>query len=267
MIGWLLRGWRRRRRLRKGGIPEDRWRVVRDSLPLLRALAADEERRLRDLSLLFLDEKSIEGAGGVVVDETMRLTVAAQACLPILNLGLDWYDGWASVILYPAEFVPTIEWVDEAGVVHSEAEVRSGESWLHGPVILSWEDVRAAGAGDGYNVVLHELAHKLDALDGASDGIPPLHRGMEPGEWARVFMAAFDDLRARIERGEETSLDPYAAEAPEEFFAVATEAFFEIPGTLLAAYPGLYAQLCAFYRQDPAGRTGTERPVEPADSP
>jgi Mlc titration factor MtfA (ptsG expression regulator) len=251
-----LRNGRRRRLLRSHAIPADTWRLVRRGLPLLQRLNADDERRLRELTLLFLHEKTIEAAGGLALDDVMRVTVAAQACLPILHLGLDWYDGWHAVILYPAEFVPRLEWQDEAGVVHVEEEVRSGEAWLHGPVILSWEDARMAGADDGYNVVIHEMAHKLDALNGATDGLPPLHRGMSVATWSTVFGAAFADHEARVARGEETFIDPYAAEAPEEFFAVVTELFFELPLDLHGIYPGVYELLRAFYRQHPLDSAG-----------
>jgi len=250
-MGWI-RNWRRRRLLRTQSIPEPLWRAAWEALPILHRLTADEVRRLRELALLFLHEKTIEPAGGLVLDDTMRVTIAAQAALPILNLGPDWYDGWYAVILYPDEFVPRVQWTDEAGVVHEGEEIRSGEAWLHGPVILSWEDVLHAGRGDGYNVVIHELAHKLDALDGAVDGVPPLHRDMTPARWGHAFTAAFDELTACVERSEEPLMDPYAAEAPEEFFAVASEYFFELPHELRDAYPEVYRQLQAFYRQDPA---------------
>ncbi len=224
-------------------------------MPALHPLDDDERARLHDLSLLFLHEKRLEPAGGLELDEIMGVRIAALACLPVLELGLDCYDGFASVIVYPEEFVvPGREQVDEAGVVHVGDDVLSGESWDFGPVILAWADVAASGQGDGYNVVAHEFAHKLDLLDGAVNGVPPLHGDMRVAEWTAVFQAAYDDLVAQVERGEEPWIDPYAAENPGEFFAVSVELFFDVPVDLQIAYPALYRQLAAYFKQDPAAR-------------
>ena len=190
---------------------------------------------MRALALLFLHEKSLEPAGGLVLDEAMRLRIAALACRPILQLGLDCYGGFVSVIVYPGEFlVRDRERVDEAGVVHTRDEILSGEAWEQGPVILAWEDVEASGRGDGYDVVAHECAHKLDLLEGDVNGLPPLPRGMRAGEWVGSFQVAYDDLVQRLDRGEEPWLDPYAAEEPAEFFAVCVEMFFDVPGPISA---------------------------------
>jgi len=197
----LLRNRRRRRILAAGRIADGTWSDVLAAVPVLRTLDDGERGRLRDLSLLFLHEKRIEAAGGLAVDETMRTRVAALACLPILELGLDCYDGFASVILYPGEFIVRREHVDEAGVVHVGDDVLSGEAWEAGPVILGWEDVEASGQGEGYNVVAHEFAHKLDLLDGAVNGLPPLHRGMSVAEWTSTFQAAYDALIGQVDRG------------------------------------------------------------------
>jgi Mlc titration factor MtfA (ptsG expression regulator) len=152
--------------------------------------------------------------------------------------------------------------VDHDGVQHHVEEPMTGESWLAGPVILSWEDAERRGEEQGYNVVIHEFAHKLDMLNGDANGFPPLHSGMSREDWSRVFGGAYEDFRARVERGEDTAVDPYAAESPAEFFAVLSEAFFEIPETVRAEHPELYAQLAAFYRQDPAGRPASEQENE-----
>jgi Mlc titration factor MtfA (ptsG expression regulator) len=249
--------WTRRRLTRiaaRDGIDADLWERVWSRLPLLAGLDRAESQRLRDLALLFLHRKAFEQAGDVRLDVSARLTIALQACLPILNLGLGWYRGWYAVILYPAEFVPQREWVDEDGVVWVSEEPMSGEAWEQGPVILSWADVQAGGVRDGFNVVLHELAHKLDMRDGAADGHPPLHPGMSDARWSQVFGAAYEDLSERLERGEQTGVDPYAAESPAEFFAVCSEGFFELPHRLRDEYPLVYEQLRDFYRQDPARR-------------
>lgn len=255
---WSYRNWRRRRIQQHDTLPETTWRDVVASLPLLGGLSGEELNRLRELVTVFLREKELVAAVGYGLSGDMRLKIAAQACLPILNLGLDYYAGWVSVIVYPDEFVPEHEFMDEDGVVHLVREPMIGESWERGPVILSAADVERSGEHDGVNVVIHEFAHKLDMLNGVSDGFPPLHREMERGAWTQAFTVAFDDFGAKVESGAETRIDPYAAESPAEFFAVASEAFFEIPHVLRREYPEVYRQLAAFYRQDPVARMGEE---------
>ena len=171
----------------------------------------------------------------------------------ILNLDLDYYRGWAEVIVYPDEFVAEYDYVDEDGVAHHVEEPMTGESWLDGPVILSWADAEQAGSGGGYNVVIHEFAHKLDMLNGDANGFPPLHAGMSRADWSACSGGLRRFLPARG-RGGNSRIDDYAAESPAEFFAVLTEAFFEIPAAVRDEYPEVYRQLAAFYRQDPAGR-------------
>lgn len=255
---WSYRNWRRRRIQQHDTLPETAWRDVVASLPLLGGLSGEELNRLRELVAVFLREKELAAAGGYGLSGDMRLKIAAQACLPILNLGLDYYAGWVSVIVYPDEFVPEHEFMDEYGVVHLVREPMIGESWERGPVILSAADVERSGEHDGVNVVIHEFAHKLDMLNGVPDGFPPLHREMERSAWTQAFTAAFDDFGAKVESGAETLIDPYAAESPAEFFAVVSEAFFEIPHALRREYPEVYRQLAAFYRQDPVARMGEE---------
>ena len=249
-----LKSWNRNRILRRNALPEAAWRTVVSALPLLRGLADEELARLRELVVLFLHEKEVVAAGGYAMGEAVRLKIAAQACLPILNLGLDYYAGWVSVIVYPDAFVPEHEYTDEAGVVHLVRDPMIGESWERGPVVLSGADVERSGEHDGVNVVIHEFVHKLDMLNGAPDGFPPLHRGMDSAAWSRAFSGAFDDFSVKVKSGEETVIDPYAAESPAEFFAVMSEVFFEVPHTLRREYPEVYRQMAAFFRQDPAGR-------------
>jgi Mlc titration factor MtfA (ptsG expression regulator) len=232
-------------------LPEATWAVVRDAFPVLAGLDVEPAGRLRTLAGAFLREKSVEPVQGLEMDADARAAVAALACLPVLELGLAAYDGWTSVIVYPGGFVTRGHDVDEAGVVHEFEEARSGESWLQGPVILSWEDVAASGQRDGYNVVIHEMAHKLDMLNGDANGFPPLGAGLDEVGWHRDMSAAFDDLNERLDHGRRCPIDEYAAETPGEFFAVASEYFFELPGVLEDAYPNVYRRLAAFYRQDP----------------
>jgi len=249
-----FRHWRRERILKRSPLDAKTWRSVLDRYPFTRALSAEERARLRDLVALFLHEKSVVAAGGLVLSDEMPICIAAQACMLILALDLDYYRGWAEVIVYPDEFVAEYEEVDEDGIVHQIKEPMTGESWLAGPVILSWADAKLRGIEQGYNVVIHEFAHKLDMLNGDANGFPPLHAGMDRGEWSRAFGSAYEGFRDRVARREATAIDPYAAESPAEFFAVLSEAFFETPGAVLAEYGELYRQLAAFYRQDPAAR-------------
>lgn len=255
---WSFSSYLRKRAQQHNTLPESAWRAAVASLPLLGGLSDDELTRLRELVVLFLHEKELVAAGGYELNNDMKLKIAAQACLPILNLGLSYYSGWVSVIVYPDEFVPEYEFMDEDGVVHQVREPMIGESWERGPVILSGADVERPGEHDGVNVVIHEFAHKLDMLNGAPDGFPPLHREMDRVAWTQAFSGAFDDISAKVESDAETVIDPYAAESPAEFFAVVSEAFFEIPHNLRREYPEVYRQLAEFYRQDPAARMNEE---------
>ena len=248
---------RRKRVLQRFPIPDQVWDQSISLLPILQRLTAAESIRLRELATLFLHEKHFSSADGMTLTSRMRVHVAVQACL--LLLGLDWryYRGWSEVILYPAEFLPRREYTDEAGVVHVTRDVMVGEAWAGGPVVLSWPDAEASGQGKGVNVVLHEFAHKLDMVNGRTDGLPPLHADMRIKDWAEAFKPAYEDFCVRIDAGEDTPIDPYAGESPGEFFAVLTEVFFETPEVLVAEYPVVYAQLSRFYRQDPMRRRST----------
>lgn len=253
---WHFTQWRNQQRLARlrPRFSEALWASVWERLPLLWGFAPEEEQALRDLSLLFLERKAIEGAAGLVVTDEMRLMVGLQSCLPVLKLGLHWYSDWVSVILYPDEFVPEREWVDEAGVVWVSQEPHTGEAWERGPVILAWSEVALGSELSGVNVVLHELAHKLDMRDGLANGHPPLHPDMSNARWAETLSSAYQDFCRRVDAGEDPDIDPYGSESPGEFFAVLTESFFELPDVLQAEYPAVYGQLAAFYRQDPLSR-------------
>jgi MtfA peptidase len=238
---------------RKPVASPEQWAQAAAQLPLLHGLDAEARTRLFSLGETFLRSKSIEPVAGLELALPMRLKLALQACLPVLNLGLEYYRNWYAVVVYPAGFIVKHEYVDEAGAVHVMHGELAGEAWERGPVILSWEDIEE-GELDGYNVVIHEFAHKLDILEGGINGLPPLHAGMPAKEWSRVFSDAYEDMCTRAEAGEEQSLDAYATESPGEFFAVMSEAFFEIPELLHGTYPQVYEQLSQFYRQDPLTR-------------
>ena len=257
MIAWYKQ-WRRSRYLREHLVSEADFSQALGHAPACHYLDAAERGRLRRLVTLFLREKVFAAVGHAGVDTRDRLLIAVNACLPILNLGIDAYDYWATVIVYPDEFIVEYEEEDEAGVVHSGRDLRSGEAWERGPLVISLRDVHAQASPEGYNVVIHECAHQLDTLGGAPDGLPPLHRGMSVSDWIEAFTQAYEDLHARIARGEETPLDEYAAESPAECFAVFSEYFFEAPQRLHTVYPAVYAQLVQYYRQDPAARQGQQ---------
>ncbi len=251
MIGFL-REWRRRRALKSTRIDEALWKRVASRLPFLRGLTEEETARLKQLVVLFLAEKEMHGAHGLQLTDAIRLSIAAQACLPILNLGFDLYGGWVGVIVYPGEFRVRKEEVDEDGVVHSVEEELAGEAWPGGPVVLSWEDVGLAERG--YNVVIHEFAHKIH-MDGSGDAdFPAARAGMDAGKWRKTLEKAYDRFCREVDADRPTLIDPYAAEHPAEFFAVMSEAFFTESAVLARDWPELYGQLALFYKQDPAGR-------------
>jgi len=236
----------------KSEVPDTLWAQTVSALPFLEALAVDEKKRLKTLVEQFLAEKEFSVAGGLELSDEICVAIAAQGCLPILELGLNAYRDWVGIVVYPDEFVVPRRIEDESGIVHEFDDVLSGEAWEGGPLIISWHDAQMAGAG--YNVVIHEFAHKLDMLNGEADGMPALHSGMTEEEWDRIFLAAFDDFCHRVDSGEETIIDPYASDDPAEFFAVLSENFFELPDIVDREYPALYALLRAYYRQDPLSR-------------
>ncbi len=266
-----MRGWLRpRARAKSRPIDAALWREATASWLFMRGVSEPESERLREISAQFLASKHFSGTHDLEVSDLMMVEIAAQASILVLELGIEWYDGWSEVIVYPSQFAPEREEVDEDGVVHVTNHAMSGEAWLGGPVILSYEDVAMTADEElrvaGYNVVIHEFAHKLDMRNGDPNGFPPLHDGVKASEWKDAFAGAFADFCARVDAAERLPerrmhaaldalpMDPYAAENAGEFFAVASEAFFETPELLAPAYPAVYAQLKLFYRQDPQAR-------------
>ncbi|MBL8472716.1 MAG: zinc-dependent peptidase [Rhodocyclaceae bacterium] len=248
---WSIRTWRRKRAAARYEVSAEQWARVEARLPLLEGLlgAADQDR-LRALALEFLADKDISGAHGLVVSDDMRLEIALQAALPILNLDLDWYAGFSGIVVYPGDFVVPRSIADADGVVHEYDETVVGEAWEGGPVLLSWfEDNDELGDA---NVVIHEFAHQLDMREGGANGMPPLHAGMLRAQWTAAFRKAYRNFRGLVRAGRDVGIDPYAAECPAEFFAVLSEVFFEDPLLLRERYPQVYEQLAQFYRQDTA---------------
>jgi len=253
MLSWLKRR-RDARTLATRAIPDALWQLTLARFPFLAHRSAGDVDRLRDMSTLFLAEKEFSGAHGLQIDDDMAAAIAAQACLPVLELGLAWYDGFVGIVVHADGAIAQREFTDDDGVVHEYEEELSGEAMHGGPVMLSWRDVAEAGesAEYGYNVVIHEFAHVLDMRDGLADGVPPLPDRAAREQWLRVLETEFDAFCDRVDNEEDTLLDPYAAEAIEEFFAVACEVFFVAPHDLRSQHAPLYELLRGFFKQDPA---------------
>ncbi len=250
---------RRAFRLPTDPVPQTWPPIVERLVPLSRRLPDAERQRLLRLAQLFVRDVPMEGCGGLELTEEMRVTIAATACLLLLNLPYPRFAALRRVLVYPDTFVPVhLESRYNRGI-HFEASAELGEAWKDGIVVLSWTSVqsRDANAGEGRNVVLHEFAHVLDGEDGAFDGTPILESAEAVREWGRIFAAEFEREQDAMNHALEAALDPYAATNRAEFFAVATEAFFESAARLRERVPELYEQLRRFYRQDPASWTAT----------
>jgi MtfA peptidase len=260
MFSWL-KNKRRERALAAHAIPDSEWTQALNELPFLNHYDAALINRLRELSTLFLVEKSIvtgasDGEHALVVTPHMRIVIAAQACLMIVGRGesvteaMNDYDGWENVVVYPGDFPQTQDVEDEYGVVHRFGETIAGESWEGGPVLLSWPAVAAGYEATGMALVVHEFAHKIDMLNGEVDGIPPLPPARR-APFKAIIESAYQRFCARAAAGEETAIDPYAAEQIDEFFAVTCEVFFAEPELLRDEYPAYYNELLNFFRVDP----------------
>ncbi|MEL7485871.1 MAG: M90 family metallopeptidase [Pseudomonadota bacterium] len=249
---WALLRWRRHRRvsdlLARRFTPTQR-DVMARRVPLIKKLDAEERARLDGLIHRFLDQITFTGHEGLVVTDEMRITIAAQACLMLVNKPNRWFDGLYSIYLYPAAF-KSRQTEHDGFVETTRTDVRLGESWEHGPVVLSWRDAEAGALldDDGRNLVLHEFAHQLDDQTGETDGSPLLDRDHDAQAWARVFQDAFDRLTADVDAGRQSFLDPYGATNPAEFFAVAVEAYFERGDAMRREEPALHDQLARYFK-------------------
>jgi len=244
---------RRWRRLRALAPPADLDSVLRKNVPLYSTMPADLRHELLSHANVFLAEKAFIGCGGQEIDNEIRYTVAGTACMLLLNREPEYFPGFTSILVYPDTFESMDVQYDGPIEVH-ERSTRAGESWHRGPVVLSWGDVMRGVTNpvDGFNVVLHEFAHKLDEQDSATDGLPELHSLDHYDEWAEVLGREYETLADRAAHGANHVLDDYGLESPAEFFAVATESFFESAKAMRARLPDLYEQLRRYYRVDPA---------------
>ncbi len=249
-----LRQRSEQRAVERRAIPETLWQLTLTRFPFLARRSAADLQELRRLSSLFLDSKEFSGAHGLTVGDDMAVAIAAQACLPVLRLGLRHYDGFVGIVIHPDEVQVTREFMDDDGIVHEYEDVLAGEAMEGGPVMLSWRDVVEAGdtSAWGYNVVMHEFAHVLDMGDGVADGMPPLPSSAERAHWKAVLTREYEAFCAAVDARRGTVVDPYGAQSLEEFFAVASESFFVAAHDLQAEVPGLYQLLAGYYRQDPA---------------
>ena len=248
-----LRVAARRRRVARQPFPAP-WRVIlRRRVPCVAKMPADLQLQLKKKVQVFLSEKTFTGCAGLVVDDEMRVTIAAQACLLILNRRAGYFDDLREILIYPDAFIVAKQRADAAGVAHESRDVLAGESWSRGQVVLSWSDALAGArvADDGRNLVIHEFAHQLDQESGHANGAPRLSGGARRARWASVMGREFAELQECVRTGRPSVLDAYGASDPAEFFAVASEAFFEQPSRLAAGHKALYAQLSAFYKVDP----------------
>jgi MtfA peptidase len=254
----MLGFWKQRRRKRIVAEPfTEEWEgYLQDNVGHYRYLGEDERRKLKDDLRIFIAEKVWEGCGGLQLTDEMRVTIAGQACLLTLFLDNDYYPNIESILVYPTGYRVRTRRHKPGGVVQVAREHRLGEAHAIGPVILSWEDTLAGGrdGADGTNVAIHEFAHKLDMEDGRPEGTPRLHSNADYDEWHEVMSEAYDLLRRKLALAQPTVLDGYGATDASEFFAVATESFFERPCALQDEYPRLYDVLRKYYRQDPAER-------------
>jgi Mlc titration factor MtfA (ptsG expression regulator) len=244
---------RRRREARQTPLPPSLQAAIARHVPIVATLPPDARRRLEGLVVAFLQEKQFVGCNGLEVTDEMRATIAAQACLLLLGRRSDvLYDELRSILVYPGAFLVEDEVHDEDGLVTRRRRELSGEAWDAQRIILSWEDVTEAAErpAEGYNVVLHEFAHYLDA-----EGLGLANASRDASAWHEQLVEEYEQHQEAVKRDEDTWLDPYGAEDETEFFAVVTEEFLECPAELREAHPRLYSLMRDFYGIDPAAWT------------
>lgn len=245
---------KRRQRLMAQPFPAGWSGIIQRNVPFYHRLPPEDQQELQGHIQVFLVEKRFEGCGGLAITDEIRVTIAAYACILLLHRSTDYYPLLVTILVYPHTFVVSQYQAGPAGQVLESSETLVGESWRHGNVVLAWDEVQhsAFDLHDGHNVVLHEFAHQLDEEDGTANGAPVLPQRAMYGAWARILGEDYAELVQETEEGHPSTLDQYGATNPAEFFAVATEAFFETPVKLRAQHPRLYSELRLYYQQDPA---------------
>ena len=249
----IIRNIRRRYILKNNQIPDELWENTTKQLRVLDHLKPNELVRLRKVTSLFLYDKTMTAVQGFELTEEKRLIIAVQACLLILNLDLDYYDGWVEIVVYPDIFVVNRNVTSNEGIVSNQTNTLSGEAWSRGSVILSWTDVELDSftLRQGHNIIIHEFSHKLDMLNGRANGMPPLHPKMERQAWTDSLGKAYDLLINNLKYDHHHYINEYAATNPAEFFAVISEYFFTSPDVLKEHRFEVYEQLILFYKQKP----------------
>ena len=245
---------RRRKRLLATPLPDSSWDIIDRNVPLVRALSATDRQQLGGIVQVLLNEKTFEGCNGLEITDEIRLTILAQAAVLLLHNPRGYYPTLYTILVYPCAYIAPQDHVMPDGTVAVNDQVRLGESWHRGALVLAWDHVQhsAANHDDGHNLTLHEFAHQLDGQATGMDGAPALKSRARYQAWARVLGQEYQTLIDEVHAGHKTLLDPYGATNPAEFFAVATELFFEKPGQMKRKHPELYRQLMKFYGQDPA---------------
>jgi MtfA peptidase len=263
IFAWLRN--RRRRALLATPFPAEWLAYLQRNVALYSLLTEAEQARLRDDLRIFIAEKNWEGCGGLTITDEMKVTIAAQACILLLGIEHDYFSRVLSILVYPSAY----RGVDRENPAPIEEPARLGEAWYRGPVVLDWEAARGAGRDprDGRNLVFHEFAHQLDFLDGLADGTPPLRNREQYRRWHDVMTAEYARLVEESQHGRPRVLDSYGATNPAEFFAVATECFFEKPVQVRGRHPQLYEVLRDYYHQDPAARFARHPAAAAAHSP
>lgn len=250
-----LENWRVLSAVKKHPVKYSSWKHFRQ-LACIRYLTSVEKARLRILISVFLKQKTLIGEQNLDLTDQMKMIIAAQACIPILKLGLNYYSGFVQVSVYPAAFWVQHNEQDENGIIHQNKSLLSGESWLRGPVILSWNDIERDMQHDdeGHNVIIHEFAHKIDMLNQGANGVPPLPLDINADEWGKVFRQAYHRQLERMQHHKRSCINTYASTSPAEYFAVASEYFFTMPKHLKQCSEPVYNEFKLFYQQDPASR-------------
>ena len=253
MLFQILKNWRRAK-IQQKPFPQTWLEIIEQRVPYYQLLPEADRKELLGHIQVFLAEKHFEGCDGVSVTDEMKIVIAAQACILLLHRPPDYFPLLESILIYPHPFVSKVQSHLPGGIVSERMQARVGESWGFGTVILAWDDVLngAIDTNDGHNVVMHEFAHQLDEESGSANGSPPLELRSQYTAWARILSDEFHELNQDVDKHRKTVMDKYGATNPAEFFAVATETFFEKPIQLKKRHPALYDELKLFYRQDPA---------------
>jgi len=257
------RNWRVNRRVKKMGFTAQQWEAAIADWPVAQRYRDEDRLALQAMSFQFLAQKTFVSGAGFPFTDAMCLKIATMACVPVLHLGLEWYPRWKTIVLYEAGFVTNRPYRTDDGVVHPQGPGLSGEAWYRGPVILSWQAITESGAeasnGKASNVVIHEVAHKLDMLRDGANGAPPMHPDMHWREWRDTFAAEWQRLQDDLQHQRPLPINAYGLTSPAEFFAVCSETFFEAPEILQQQMPNIYQKLCKFYRQQPTVITSIHR--------